>query len=188
MNTHVIFFILNLLVTSTYADVVEYTFDVREWVVDFKRPTIELKNPAERPSPFKIPEESRKGAVLINGQYPAPPIEVFLNDTVRVTVINNMISEATTIHWHGVHPSSPENAPENLRPWADGAAWVSMAPIQPGHNYTYEFQAYPAGTHYYHSYVLPFTNLTYVSTHHTRHTQSHGWNPVCKGYERSIYR
>ena len=28
-----------------------------------------------------------------------------------------------------------------------------MAPIQPGHNYTYEFRAYPAGTHYYHSHM-----------------------------------
>lgn len=32
-----------------------------------QRPTTHLKRPAERVSPFKIPDENRKGAILING-------------------------------------------------------------------------------------------------------------------------
>ena len=105
-------FLCLCILSSTLSEVVEYTFDVREWVVDFKRPTVELKSPAERKNPFQVPAEARKGAILINGQYPAPPVEVFLNDTVRITVVNNMISEATSIHWHGVHPFET--------PWTDG--------------------------------------------------------------------
>ena len=60
------------ILSFALSEVVEYTFDVREWVVDFKRPTVELKSPAERQNPFKVPAEARKGAILINGQYPAP--------------------------------------------------------------------------------------------------------------------
>jgi len=130
-----------LLLPFAFAAVVEYTFDVREWVVDFKRPT----NTKDRKSPFKIAEENRKGAILVNGKYPGTTVEAMENDTVRVTVINNMISEATTIHWHGIHPYET--------PWEDGTYGVSMAPIQPGHNYTYEFRAWPAGTHYWHSHM-----------------------------------
>ena len=51
------------------AAVVHYTFDVNEWVVDFKRPTTNLKKPAERQTPFSIPDENRKGAILVNGVY-----------------------------------------------------------------------------------------------------------------------
>ena len=105
-------FLCLCILSSALSEVVEYTFDVREWVVDFKRPTVELKSPAERKNPFQVPAEARKGAILINGQYPAPPVDVFLNDTVRITVVNNMISEATSIHWHGVHPFET--------PWTDG--------------------------------------------------------------------
>ena len=61
-----------LLSSVALSEVVEYTFDVREWVVDFKRPTVELKSPAERKNPFQVPAVARKGAILINGQYPAP--------------------------------------------------------------------------------------------------------------------
>eukprot|EP00939_MAST-03C_sp_MAST-3C-sp1_P001867 g1867.t1 len=125
---------------TTTADVVEYTFDIREWVVDFKRPTV-----GPRVTPFKIPEENRKGAILVNGQYPGPTIDVFENDIVKINVINNMISEDTTLHWHGIHPFET--------PWEDGAVGVTMAGIRPGHNYTYEFRAWPAGTHYWHSHM-----------------------------------
>lgn len=132
-----------LFATLGLSAVVEYTFDVREWVVDFKRPT----NPS-RKTPFNLDEAVRKAAILVNGKYPGPNVEAMLNDTVRVTVINNMISEATTIHWHGIHPFET--------PWEDGTYGVSMAPIQPGHNYTYEFRAWPAGTHYWHSHMDGF--------------------------------
>ena len=100
------FFALLLLVllgcAATTAEVVEYTFDVREWVVDFKRPTA-----GKRETPFKIPEGNRKGAILVNGQYPGPTIDVYENDTVRVNVINNMISEDTTIHWVRLRKKRP---------------------------------------------------------------------------------
>ena len=78
-------------------------------------------------TPFHIPDENRKGAILVNGVYPGPAVECYVNDTVEITVVNNLLSEATSIHWHGVHPVD--------QPWADGAAWVTQAPIEPGYNW-----------------------------------------------------
>ena len=60
-------------------------------------------------------------------------------------MINELFSEATTIHWHGVHmPGTP---------YMDGARSVTQGPIGPGENFTYRFQAWPPGTHYYHSHM-----------------------------------
>eukprot|EP00466_Bigelowiella_natans_P018286 jgi/Bigna1/78085/fgenesh1_pg.52_\ len=126
-------------------EVKTFTFRVENWVVDFLRPTKSLKRPADRKTPFEIPDENRKGALLVNGKYPGPLIEVYENDTVEINVINNLISEGVSIHWHGLHPIR--------QPWADGAVGVTQAPIGPGHNYTYRFTAFPAGTHYWHSHM-----------------------------------
>merc|ERR1711871_1712569 len=128
------------------ADVVELDFVVEDWVVDFMRPTVALKpRSAKRQTPFNIPDANRKGAILVNGQYPGPTVEVFENDTVKINVINNLLSEATTIHWHGIHPVDT--------PWTDVTYGVSQAAIAPGSNFTYEFRAWPAGTHYWHSHM-----------------------------------
>ena len=68
-------------VTSCLCATVEYTFDVRDWVVDFLRPTTRLNSTldlASRQTPFKVPAENRKGAILINGVYPGTAIEADL--------------------------------------------------------------------------------------------------------------
>src|SRR5699024_6668098 len=41
-----------------------------------------------------------------NGQIPGPMIEVYEGDTVKITV-KNYLSQATTVHWHGL-PVPPE--------------------------------------------------------------------------------
>ena len=45
-------------------------------------------------------------------------MQVYENDTVSINVINNLISESTSIHWHGVHPVDA--------PWMDGAVGVTQ--------------------------------------------------------------
>eukprot|EP00945_MAST-04E_sp_MAST-4E-sp1_P005834 g5834.t1 len=121
-------------------------FVVEDWVVDFLRPTVALqKKAAKRQTPYSIPDENRKGAILVNGQYPGPTVQVNVNDTVSINVVNNLLSESTTIHWHGIHPYET--------PWTDGTLGVSQAGIRPGENFTYTFRAWPAGTHYYHSHM-----------------------------------
>lgn len=125
--------------------VVKYTWDLRDWVVDYMRPTWSGEGKAKRQEPFYIAESNRKAAMLVNGVYPGPGIECYENDTVEVTVVNSLMSGATSIHWHGIHPVD--------EPWMDGAAWVTQAPIAPGRNFTYRFRAWPAGTHYWHSHM-----------------------------------
>merc|ERR1711871_105917 len=123
-----------------------FEFVVEDWVVDFLRPTFGgTKKNSPRKTPFAIPDENRKGAILVNGQYPGPTVEVFENDTVSINVINRCLSESTTIHWHVIHPFET--------PWTDGTLGVSQAGIRPGENFTYTFRAWPAGTHYWHSHM-----------------------------------
>lgn len=125
-------------------DVVEITWVVQEWVVDYLKPTIDIPD-AKRRTPYKIPDDKRAMKYLVNGSHPGPTIECNLNDTVRITVLNNMISEGVTIHWHGVHmPGTP---------YMDGSRGVTQGAIAAGANMTYEWLAYPAGTHYWHSHM-----------------------------------
>merc|ERR1719247_2938671 len=92
---------LVLCASLCHSEVHHYEWVVEDWVVDFKRPTVSLKKPGDRQTPFAVPEANRKAAILVNGQYPGPQIEVYENDTISVNVINKMISDSTTIHWHG---------------------------------------------------------------------------------------
>jgi manganese oxidase len=76
-----------------------------------------------------------------NGQIPGPEIRVSEGDKVRVIVQNNL-TEATSVHWHGLDV-----------PWQmDGVAGVTQKAIAPGASFTYEFDAMPAGTRFYHSH------------------------------------
>ena len=63
---------------------------------------------------------------------------------VEVNVINNMYSEAVTVHWHGMHQLNTL--------WMDGIPYITQCPIHPGFSFTYRFIADPIGTHWYHSH------------------------------------
>ena len=58
--------------------------------------------------------------------------------------VETAVSETVSIHWHGIHPVDT--------PWTDGVG-VTQAGIRPGENFTYNFRAWPAGTHYWHSHM-----------------------------------
>ncbi|MCU4752356.1 multicopper oxidase family protein [Halobacteria archaeon AArc-curdl1] len=79
-----------------------------------------------------------------NGEYPGPEIRAVEGERVRVTV-ENVLPEETTIHWHGMLLNG-DNA-------MDGVPGVTQAAIEPGEEFVYEFDAEPAGTHWYHSHV-----------------------------------
>lgn len=76
---------------------------------------------------------------------PGPGIEVCVNDTIIVDVRNRLMSEGTTLHWHGMH--------QRDSPYMDGVPHVSQCPIPPGHNFRYNFRAENAGTHFWHSHL-----------------------------------
>lgn len=76
---------------------------------------------------------------------PGPSIEVCLNDTIIVDVKNRLMSEGTTIHWHGMH--------QRNSPYMDGVPHISQCPIPPGQGFRYNFNAENAGTHFWHSHL-----------------------------------
>jgi len=83
--------------------------------------------------------------ITVNGQLPGPTLYVYNGDTVVVTVYNNAQYNAT-VHWHGV---------KQLRTgWADGPAYITQCPIQPGGKYTYRFTITgQEGTVWWHAHV-----------------------------------
>ena len=73
-----------------------------------------------------------------------PTRRVPLNATIRVTVENSLWSDTTTVHHHGIHQVGT--------PYFDGTMNIAQPGIAPGRKMTYEFIAWPAGSHWYHSH------------------------------------
>ena len=93
--------------------------------------------------------EERRWLYIINEgdqppQLPGPTIEANEGDLVRVTVHNKVEVMAATIHWHRMH--------QRGMVWNDGTSQITQCSLNPFATQTYEFIAYPAGTHYYHSH------------------------------------
>jgi manganese oxidase len=74
-----------------------------------------------------------------NGTVPGPVIRATEGDTLRVNFVNAG-SHPHTIHFHGIHPAN-----------MDGVFEV----VSPGGDFTYEFEARPAGFHLYHCHATP---------------------------------
>ncbi|KAK9126219.1 hypothetical protein Scep_015065 [Stephania cephalantha] len=89
---------------------------------------------------------STKPIVTVNGQFPGPTIYAREDDTLLVKVVNH-VEYNVTIHWHGVR---------QLRTgWADGPAYITQCPIQPGQSYVYNFTLTgQRGTLWYHAHIL----------------------------------
>ena len=79
-----------------------------------------------------------------SGQSPGPEIRVRQGDHVRI-VVDNRLSEDTTVHWHGLRvPNAMDGAPD-----------VTQPSIQPGESFSYEFAVRDAGTYWYHPSTAP---------------------------------
>lgn len=81
-------------------------------------------------------------AIGINGSIPGPLIRLREGQDVRLTVVNDLHDEDTSIHWHGL-----------LVPFQmDGVPGVSFPGIKAGSRFTYEFPLRHSGTYWYHSH------------------------------------
>ncbi|KAK8153972.1 conidial pigment biosynthesis oxidase Abr1/brown 1 [Phyllosticta citrichinensis] len=90
------------------------------------------------------PDGHERAVIGINGQWPPPPLEVDVNDTIIANVRNSLGNETTGIHWHGMWQRGSNEM--------DGAGEITQCGIPPGSTFRYEFVAYPAGTHWCHSH------------------------------------
>ena len=84
------------------------------------------------------------GGYTVNGTSPGPLLEASVGDLVQVTLVNDNVTDGTTLHWHGV---DVPNA-------ADGVAGVTQDAVGPGEQYVYRFVADQAGTFWYHSHQM----------------------------------
>ncbi|KAK3445118.1 hypothetical protein EUGRSUZ_B02795 [Eucalyptus grandis] len=89
---------------------------------------------------------SSKPIVTVNGMFPGPTLYAREDDTVLVRV-SNRVKYNVTIHWHGIR---------QLRMgWADGPAYITQCPIQPGQSYVYNFTITgQRGTLLWHAHIL----------------------------------
>jgi FtsP/CotA-like multicopper oxidase with cupredoxin domain len=82
-----------------------------------------------------------KRAIAVNGQIPMPTLIFTEGDTAEITV-HNLLSEETSLHWHGLLLPNQE----------DGVPWLTQKPINPGETFIYRFPIIQHGTHWYHSH------------------------------------
>ena len=69
------------------------------------------------------------------------PLLLLLYITVHNELKN---SEGIAIHWHGMHQVNNSKM--------DGVPYITQYPIAPNQKMTYQFRAYPSGTHWYHAH------------------------------------
>ncbi|KAK9279569.1 hypothetical protein L1049_013248 [Liquidambar formosana] len=89
---------------------------------------------------------STKPIVTVNGEFPGPTVSAREGDTVLVKVVNH-VKYNISIHWHGIR---------QLRTgWADGPAYITQCPIQPGQSFVYNFTVTgQRGTLLWHAHIL----------------------------------
>ncbi|KAM3962212.1 uncharacterized protein ACR2FA_003712 [Aphomia sociella] len=81
---------------------------------------------------------------VVNRKMPGPAIEICQHDRLIVDVENDLMTEGTTVHWHGQH--------QRGSPYMDGTPQVTQCPILPETTFRYQFNASHAGTHFWHSH------------------------------------
>jgi len=96
--------------------------------------------------PITVDGRTYRPCIAANGQIPGPTLVVYENQFLVVNVINNLLTEAITIHWHGMH--------QRNTPWMDGADQITQCPIGPSKSFQYYFRADPPGTFWYHSHQV----------------------------------
>ncbi len=80
--------------------------------------------------------------VGFNGASPGPVLRFKEGENVTINVTNNL-SEATSIHWHGL-----------ILPFEqDGVPGISYDGIAPGETFTYTFPIVQSGTYWFHSHT-----------------------------------
>ena len=89
----------------------------------------------------------RRPVIAINNQVPGPTIIGQKDQTLEVTVVNNLATESISVHWHGQHVIDT--------PWMDGVAQLTQCPITSYTNFTYNFTLDQVGTHWYHAHNGP---------------------------------
>ncbi|KAM7189733.1 laccase-2 [Rhypophila sp. PSN 637] len=90
------------------------------------------------------PDGVQRTCMTFNGTIPGPTLFADWGDTIVIHVTNNMETNGTAIHWHGLRQSSSV--------LYDGVPGVTQCPIAPGTSLTYRFRVTQYGSTWYHSH------------------------------------
>ncbi len=83
------------------------------------------------------------GGMTINGQFPAPTLNVHAGDTIKIKFVNKLV-ESTNIHFHGLHVS-PAGISDNIfRRFKNGGTYEVVVKIPHDH---------PNGLFWYHPHL-----------------------------------
>jgi len=93
------------------------------------------------PATGSLVEGTQTNLWTYNGLTPGPEIRITHGDTIRV-ILENDLSEPTSIHWHGIR------VPHAM----DGVPGLTQDAVAPGETFSYEFTPPDAGTYWYHSH------------------------------------
>lgn len=87
----------------------------------------------------------KRFCMTFNGTMPGPPVIANWGDDLVIHVTNNMQSNGTTVHWHGVRQLQSVEY--------DGVPGVTQCPIRPGETLTYRYKVNQYGVSWYHSHI-----------------------------------
>ncbi|EPS38922.1 hypothetical protein H072_7316 [Dactylellina haptotyla CBS 200.50] len=101
---------------------------------------------------YIAPDGYNVSKMLVNGQYPGPPIEGDWGDTFEIIVHNKLNNgNGTALHFHGVQQLGTNHM--------DGASGITQCPIPPGESMKYRWRANQYGSSWYHSHFsLQYTD------------------------------
>ncbi|KAK8384504.1 hypothetical protein O3P69_009357 [Scylla paramamosain] len=127
------------------SQVCRYTFTV-EWYTTMGKACYDCPfNVSDCARPHCAPADGFERAIVTaNRRLPGPAIHVCQWDEVVVDVVNELGSDSTTIHWHGIH--------QRGTPYMDGVPFLTQCPIPAGTTFRYHFLADQPGTQYWHSH------------------------------------
>lgn len=86
-----------------------------------------------------------RSCMTFNGTMPGPPVIANWGDNLVIHVTNNLPSDGTTVHWHGVRQLDSVQY--------DGVPGVTQCPIPPGKTLTYRYKVTQYGSSWYHSHI-----------------------------------
>ena len=86
--------------------------------------------------PITADGRTYRPCIAVNGRVPGPTLVVHENQTVVANVVNGMVTETISVHWHGMN--------QRNTPWMDGALHVNQCPIGPSESFQYYFKADPS--------------------------------------------
>ncbi|KAJ4421842.1 laccase, multicopper oxidase, benzenediol:oxygen oxidorectuctase [Gnomoniopsis sp. IMI 355080] len=90
------------------------------------------------------PDGYQRTCMAFNGTVPGPQLTADWGDNLKIHVTNNLQTNGTAIHWHGLRQLNSSHA--------DGVPGVTECPIAPGTSKTYDFQVTQYGSTWYHSH------------------------------------